>query len=288
MKEEPLIQTDNLGRRFGSVDALTAVNFELRPGRLVALLGENGAGKSTFLKLVAGFLTPDAGRVNPGDDVRIAAMIDGATPPGVMPPGLLVKLQAEAWPSFDSEKAKEQLASHDIPLKKPFSSLSKGQKAWTLAVLTLSQNTPVVLMDEPADGLDTSSRRALYDTLRDRVNEGETSALVATHIIDDIDRVADEVAVISHGKLILHAELEELREEVREIELPANASTESLKDLKLIASRTVGDSQLCTVKSPGGEGEIRSLFPDAITIQPVRLEKLFLSITKPETATESV
>jgi ABC-2 type transport system ATP-binding protein len=289
MNEPPLIQTTELGRKFGPKTALSDVGFALEPGRIVALLGENGAGKSTLLNLIAGCFAPTFGMsALLGEDVReidrpsLACMIDGHLPPDWTTVQMLVDLQEEASPAFDRQRALALLNDRSLNLSERFGSLSKGQKRWALVALTLASNARAILMDEPADGLDTGSRRALYDALRDAVNDGETSAVVATHIIEDIDRVADDVAIMRRGKLVLHEDLEELREQIREVELPADARFKEAEGIDLLGSRTVGGVQLFTVKCPGGDREIESRMSGALSISPVRLEDLYLKLTAPD------
>jgi ABC-2 type transport system ATP-binding protein len=197
-------------------------------------LGPNGAGKSTFLKLALGLLEPSAGHLRvfgePAREIsdaacaRIATILDGHEPPGWATMRMLAALQAEASTGLDKEAVVVLLADRGIAPNRRYGRLSKGQKRYALTSICLAGDADLLLLDEPADGLDTETRRELYDRIRERANERETTVLLATHHIYDIERVADDVLLLSEGCSILFDSLETLREQMREIAVPAGSS----------------------------------------------------------------
>ena len=235
-----VIRTEGLGRDFGRKQAVEDLTLAVEQGKVIALLGPNGAGKTTLLNLVSGRLAPsngkawvfaqDSRRLTPDSTSRIAQMTDRSEPHHWATLKDLMNLQKGATPGFDRGFAEHICTKRDLPLKGTYGTLSKGQKRWVLASLALASDAGLLLLDEPADGLDPSARRELYNHVRDYVTRKNATAVVATHIIGDIERIADEVAIINGGHLALHASLEDLREQVKEIELPADTDLEPVAE----------------------------------------------------------
>ena len=286
------IETAELSRDFGDKRALDRVELGIGGDRIVALLGPNGAGKSTLLKLLAGLIEPSEGEARllgacsrsmpPALCGRVAVMIDGHEPPDWATPRRLIDLQAEASPAFDRAFAEQTIFSRGVEAKTPYGSLSKGQKRWALAGLCLASGADALLLDEPTDGLDPAARRELHDHLRRYATERAATILVATHLLHDIERIADEVAVIHQGRLLLHASLEDLREQVREIELPADAEPPAGEGVTVLNTRDAGDSRLAWVRcEPDAEALAERLAPEAV-VRPVNLEEFYLALTDGE------
>jgi len=286
---ESAVRTENLARDFEGRVALAGVSLEVQKGRVLALLGPNGAGKTTFLRLLMGHLQPSAGSAYvlgaPARDLpenvcsRIIAMGEGLEPPPWASFTRLAALQADASPNFDLKKALKILSERDFSLDIPYSKLSKGQKHWLMAAITLASGADLLLLDEPADGLDPSARISFFDHLREYVNETEATAVVATHIISDIERVADDVAIIDKGRIVLEGSLEDLREQVKEVEMPAGESLHDTPGLEVLGKHDVGGASLWYVRSPMGSEEFRGLSNRA-ALRPVNLETLYLVMTE--------
>lgn len=222
----PALETRNLGRDFEKTVALDDLTVALPAGAITALLGPNGAGKTTFLRLAAGFLAPTRGGVSlagrdPRDPAHAPAFgwLDDHGPPAWMTIRALGKLQREAVSSFDADRFQALLDQRQISPKKHYGTLSKGQRRWVQAALLFASASPILFLDEPADGLDPESRHDLYDLLRDHIVQHDAAAVVATHALADIERVADHIALINKGRLLLSADLEILRARVREASL---------------------------------------------------------------------
>jgi len=286
------IQAEGLTRDYGRFRALDHVNLTIEPGRVVALLGPNGAGKTTLLRLLMGLLEPTEGhswllgaasRALPEAVVaRIGYMGDAEEPPGWATIQSLVNLQAEASAAFDREQMEQFLEARGLSPGRAYGALSKGQKKWVRAGLILAAGTDVLLMDEPAEGLDPSARQDLYDRLREHASQRDATALVATHVISDIERIADDVALIDRGRLVVHAALEDLREQVRQIELPANEPVPAWpQDVNVLGRKCDEDMQLVWVQCPRGtENELESVLPRQATVRGVGLETFYLALTQ--------
>lgn len=289
---KPAIQTHHLTRRFGQKAAIDHVDLAIEPGGIVALVGPNGAGKSTLLNLLAGLLAPTAGTVEilnhsardlPNPIAPLVQTVgDRHEPPAAMRLDALAALQQDAAPHFDTAQFQQLLLDHNLRLAAHFGTLSKGQRRWVLAALALASRPRVLLMDEPADGLDPAARRRLYDLLRSYVNEQEATLLVSSHILGDLERVADEAIFLRGGRVVLHESLETLRDEVRELSLgfgePAPAW---LSSVSILAERTDGSSHERWFRITPS---VLDATPREIDLHPavrrVNLESLYLALTR--------
>lgn len=223
------VRIESLCRDFGRLRALDGVSLKIPQGEIVALVGPNGAGKTTLLKLLAGLLQPTSGEARLWDIPtfpparaalgRLACLLDGCEPPRPVRIRDLVSLKAGAVSEFDRSLANSLFEKRGLGPKRRWHTLSKGQKRWVLAVLAIASHADLLLLDEPADGLDPAARRDLYGLLRGVVDERQTTVLLASHILADVERVADRVVFVDRGQVRLDESLETLREEVREVEL---------------------------------------------------------------------
>ena len=286
-----VIETTDLCRDYGSFRALEQASLSIGEDRIVALLGPNGAGKTTFLHLVMGLLEPTEGcstvlgagsRTLPADTVaRIGYMGDGDEPPAWVTAEKLIAMQEESSARFDGDFMGRFLADRDLPLKKTFGTMSKGQKKWLRAGLVLASRPKILILDEPAEGLDPSARHELYDHLREYVTESGATAVVATHIIGDIERIADDVAIIHKGRVLAHACLDDLRDEVSEIHLNARDLPAAMSaDLELLGKKEVEDGALFWVRSKNvPHEEIKRMLGRGGDVRRVDLQTFYLAIT---------
>ena len=291
MNGKTAIEADELSRDYGRNRALDRVSIRIPPGRVVALLGPNGAGKTTLLALLMGLREPTEGqahvlgalsRAMPAEACRrIGCVGEGYEPPRSTKLKQMLQLQAAAAHGFDHKFAAELLAERQLSPGARYGSLSKGKKRWSLATLAMASRPDVLIMDEPADGLDPAARRALYDHIRDHVNNTDATALIATHIISDIERVADDVAILHGGKLLLYESLEELREQVREIELPGKTELPaSDPPLRILGRHDNGSVRLFWIRSEADDEQLADQLPAQAVVRPVDLDGLYLALTE--------
>ena len=286
------VQTTDLGRDFGEVKALDGFTMAVPEGTILTLLGPNGAGKTTLLRILMGLIEPTRGealvlgapaRSQPADIAgHVAYVGDRCEPANWVSPAMLESLQMSASRTFDGALFRDYCKQRDISPKRPYGSLSKGQRRWVLTSLALACRPRLILLDEPADGLDPSARKALYDAIREHVNENDATAIVTTHIIGDVQRVADEVAIIGDGRLILHAPLEDLRDQVRQVEIPAGSAAPDVSEVaSLLGCVQLGTTSVVWIKRDGlDDDQIRRHLGADVTIRHVGLEPLYLAIAE--------
>lgn len=216
----PILSTDHLTVRFRGHDALIDANLEIQPGRVFALLGENGAGKTTLIRVLTGFLAPTSGScqvlgldpVTQTDELRqrIGYVSDA--------PGLYdwMRIGQIGWfaSSFYEEgfldRYHASIAKYKLLEAKKIKELSKGQRAKVALSLAIAHDPELLILDEPTSGLDPIVRREFLESMVDRVAKGRT-VLLSTHQIDEVQRVADDVAIIHEGRVKVSESLEALK-----------------------------------------------------------------------------
>ena len=212
-----VLEYKNVTKKYLTKTALDNVNLEVPRGSIVGLLGPNGSGQTTLLKLAAGLLQPTAGEILacgfvPGAESKalVAYQPDRVYLNDWMTVGNLTSMMADFYTNFDTTKANEMFKTLHIDSKDKLKSLSKGTKEKVQLILTMSRNVDLYLLDEPIGGVDPASRDYILDTILSNYDE-EASILISTHLITDIERVLDEVIFLQNGRTVLSAAVDDIR-----------------------------------------------------------------------------
>ena len=212
-----LLKCINLNKEFGDRKILQDINLIIPRGKIIGLLGKNGTGKSTLLKLINDLLTPTTGQifVN-GKEVGIESKkIISYLPERTyldksMTVEKTIRCFEEFYDNFDSKKARKLLGDLDLDTTQKLSKMSKGMQEKVQLVLVMSRKADLYILDEPLGGVDPATRDYILDTILTNFNDG-ASVIISTHLIADIERILDEVIFIDKGKIILHSDSDELR-----------------------------------------------------------------------------
>lgn len=212
-----LLEFVDVNKDFGDKKILKDINLVIPRGKIVGLLGKNGTGKSTLIKLVNDLLTPTSGKilVN-GKDVgveskKIISYLPERTylDKSMTVDGVLNYFN-DFYDNFDIKKARKLLKDLDLDTKQKLSKMSKGMQEKVQLVLVMSRKADLYILDEPLGGVDPATRDYILDTILTNFNEG-ASVIISTHLISDIERILDEVVFIDKGKIILQSDTDELR-----------------------------------------------------------------------------
>ncbi|HEX6884480.1 MAG TPA: ABC transporter ATP-binding protein [Planctomycetota bacterium] len=216
-----IMRVEGVSKRFGKTRVLADVGFVLQPG-VTVLLGENGQGKSTLLRLLLGLLRADGGTLrvlglDPLRDgrelrTRVGYVPDQYDNPGWMTPRELFGFLAPQYPRWDAARAERLSQAWEIPLTRPFKHLSRGQAARAQLVAALAQSPELLLLDECFAGLDPLARRDLLAGFLAELAEHEIPTLAVAHDLDVAARLAERVMVLSEGRIRRHGTLEEVLE----------------------------------------------------------------------------
>ena len=224
-QNEPVINISELTRSFSSTKALDCVSVSMQSGAVYGLVGANGAGKTTLIKHILGLLRAQSGsvRVFGLDPVaepvgvlsRIGYLSEENDLPGWMRVDELIRYSRAFYPGWDDEYAEELRQSFALDYSAKIKNLSKGQKARAGMLIALSYRPPLLVLDEPSSGLDPIVRRDITGAIiRTIADEGRT-VLFSSHLLEEVEQVADHVTMIDKGKIVLSAPLENIRESHR-------------------------------------------------------------------------
>ena len=216
---ETCLECRELGKRFGTTQALDGVNLTVMPGRVVGLLGPNGSGKTTLIKLINGLLTPTAGEVSicglrPGKESKaiVSYLPDRPCLPEWMNVRQLLEYYADFFADFDRARAADMMARLSVHEELRISQMSKGTKEKVQLILVMSRRARLYLLDEPIGGVDPATRDYILDTIIRNYDEN-ASVVISTHLISDVENVLDDVIFLHEGKVSLQASVDDLREQ---------------------------------------------------------------------------
>ena len=212
-----LLECKNLCKTYGNKSALNGISLQLQPGKIIGLLGPNGSGKTTFLKLINGLLTPSAGSLlingkPPGRESKaiVAYLPERTYLNDSMKVREALRFFADFYSDFDLQRAEEMLRNLNIETTARLKTLSKGTKEKVQLILVMSRQARLYCLDEPIAGVDPAARDYILRTIINNYNP-EASVLISTHLITDIEQVLDEVIFIREGELLLHKTVDDIR-----------------------------------------------------------------------------
>ncbi len=216
-QDDMLIRVQGLSKAYGPKRALNHIDLNIGRGKIVGLLGPNGSGKTTFIKLLNGLLRPTEGMlfVNgyaPGVETKamISYLPDRMYFADWMKTVDLMDLFSDFYADFDRQKAAEMFSVLDIRPLDRIKAMSKGTKEKVQLVLVMSRKAQLYLLDEPIAGVDPAARDFILDTILTNYNENGT-VMISTHLISDIERVLDEVVFLQNGQIVRHDTVDNIR-----------------------------------------------------------------------------
>jgi ABC-2 type transport system ATP-binding protein len=225
----PLVDIRRLTRQFGNKTALDDVSLAVPRGGVFGLIGGNGAGKTTLIKHILGMFKPQTGTVqvfgldpvqNPvGTLGRIGYLSEDRDLPNWMRVGELLRYTQAFFPTWDETYAEELRQAFDLDAKARIKTLSRGQRARTGLLVALAHRPELLVLDEPSSGLDPVVRRDILGAIiRTIADEGRT-VFFSSHLLDEVERVADRVAIIHQGRVMLTAAMDEIKDTHRRMTL---------------------------------------------------------------------
>ncbi|HTD33268.1 MAG TPA: ABC transporter ATP-binding protein [Candidatus Elarobacter sp.] len=241
-----MIAISGLTKRYRDVLAVDELSLEVPSGSVCGLLGRNGAGKTTTFKCLLGFVRPDRGSIR-FDGAPLAPQTFAKL--GYVPerPALYhwltvaehLELARRTQPAYDRSRAEELLATFRLDGRKKAGRLSKGQQTALALIFALAARPSILLLDEPASGLDPVLQRVVLDLLIDAAANG-AAILLSSHQIGQIDRAADRVAIMRDGKVVVSGELDALRESSRVVEATFAGTVPDLGELAAMKLEQIG------------------------------------------------
>ncbi len=293
------IEFTNVSRSFGSGKeatlAVDRLSFSVPRGSVYGLLGANGAGKTTSIRMMVSHLRPDDGTVrilghDPKDHdesvrQRVAYISENMQLPAWMTIPEASKMGARLYPNWNSKTIEEMTKRFRLDPRKPYHECSKGQRRAMCILLGLAQNADVLILDEPASGLDTLARRDFLTEILGIACEENRTILFSSHILGDIERIVDRVAILNHGRKIVEGDLDSLKANVRKITLPGKAEQTVFEPLRI--ERDERETRLVVLDY--SEEKMKRLYAEmgitdsnTVDVQGLNLEDLFVEAVSEE------
>lgn len=203
-------------------DVLAGVSFSIASGQVVGLLGKNGAGKTTLLRIAMGMIDVQKGSARVfGLDPRtepleVKRRVGYVSEDQILPPQLgvdgVIALHKSLFPTWDDDLARDMIQRFSIPGRQKIKTLSKGQARQVALLCAVAHRPELLVLDEPAGGLDPAARREFLETSIQLLNESGTTILFSSHYMTDVERLADRIVMLHGGRVLIDTELDELRE----------------------------------------------------------------------------
>lgn len=254
---ESAIKIHQVHKQFGANVVLDDVSLDIPRGQTLALLGRNGAGKTTLIRILLGLLKPDSGAIlvdgcDPTREAielrrRVGYLAEDQTMYGWMTPIELCHFLAPFYLSWNQSLADDYLERFHIPRHQRIEQLSKGQNVKLGLTLALAHEPNVVILDDPALGLDTIARKEFNRDLIEHLQAAGRTVLFSSHLLDEVEAVADAVAILDGGKIIRQSETEILRSEVKRIILSSTGISEVSPPAGLLDVLKLDDQFIVTV-----------------------------------------
>ena len=214
-----LVQFNHVTKQYGDKKALDDISFTLEPGKIYGLLGPNGSGKSTAIKIINDLLKPTSGTIQinglaPGVESKkiISYLPDRSYLNDWMKVEDAFKLFEDFYEDFDRKRAEEMLKSLNIASDARLKTLSKGTLEKVQLILIMARRAKLYILDEPIAGVDPAAREYILQTILSNYGE-ESSILISTHLITDIEKVLDEVLFLQNGRIVLSGAVDDIRAE---------------------------------------------------------------------------
>jgi ABC-2 type transport system ATP-binding protein len=291
MTTEQVLQATGLTKRAGDKQILKGLDLSMHRGQVVGLLGKNGAGKSTLIDVLLGFALPTAGeslvfgdrsdRMQAATKSRVGFVPQSDELMGPMTGQQHLALTASFYERWDWSLVQRLAADWQVPLNRRISALSGGERQKVATLMALGHRPELLVMDEPASGLDPVARRQFMRTILDIASDASRTILYSSHIVADIERTASHIWVMREGEMVWKGELDHLKESVVRIRVRSDRDIDPA--IKLPGQLTLSVSErnaTAVVRDWSAEraAEMEHLAGGRVEIDALGLEDIFLAV----------
>ena len=286
-----VIATSDLHKQYGGVEALRGLTLRVPAGSIYGFLGRNGAGKTTTIKVVLGMARPDRGSAlvfgvpsvaEAGVDVRrrIGFVSDDKDLYDFMTVDEMIRFTAAFFPRWRADLEQRYRRAFELPGDRKVKALSRGTRTKLALLLALCRGAELLILDEPTSGLDPAITEEVLQALVAHVASEDMTVFFSSHQINEVDQIADHVAIVDRGRIVVAGELDDLRERYRRIQMVfADQAPEPAFRAPGVERVRRAGRVLTVLSSAGSErivAEARALDPVSVDISPVTLKEIFL------------
>jgi len=289
-----VIEVDKLVKYYEGRCVLDGIDLKVPRGCIYGLLGRNGCGKTTIIRILLGLEPPTRGSTAllGQNSTQLTAQTRGRI--GYVAEGhhliqnykvrRLIALCRALSLHWDGAFFERLMAMFRLPLDRKIKDLSTGMRAQLNLALAMAVEPELLIFDDPTLGLDTVARRQFLEMAIDLIQKQDRTILFSSHILGDVERIADRIGILAGGKLVVDCELEELKDRVKKLQvLFADEAPEDLYITEIISQRTEGREMVLTVANwnPQKRAILETFKPQSFTELPMRLEDIFIECTRP-------
>lgn len=289
-----VISTENLTRRFGRTEALHGLTLDVPAGSVLALLGANGAGKTTTLKLLMNLIEPTAGsarvlgvdsrRLGERERARIGYVSENQRLPAWMTVRQLLDFCRPLYPTWDRELEASLLRRFDLPPERRLRQLSRGMLMKAALLSSLAYRPELLVLDEPFSGLDPVVRDDFIQGILETASTGGWTVVVSSHDIEEVERLADRVAMLEAGRLALSEETSSLQRRFRRVELTGLRAPVPDPGPDLLGWEQAGTIARCVAtRYAGAESErvwLERFGAAGVAALPMSLREIFMALAR--------
>lgn len=291
MHTEKILEARGLTKEAGGKRILKGLDLSMHRGEVVGLLGKNGAGKSTLMDVLLGFALPTAGesrvfgdrsdRMQTATKSRVGFVPQSDELMGMMTGRQHLSLTASFYAHWDWNLIQRLAADWQVPLDRRISALSGGERQKVATLMALGHQPELLVMDEPASGLDPVARRQFMRTILDIASDSSRTILYSSHIVADIERTASHIWVMREGEMVWKGELDRLKESVVRIRIRSDRDLDPALELPGQLTASVSGRHATAIVSdwsPERAAEVEQLSDAPIEIEALGLEDIFLAV----------
>jgi ABC-2 type transport system ATP-binding protein len=295
MIDPPVIQTRELTKSYGNVEAVRRLTLSVAPGCITGFLGRNGAGKSTTIKMLLGMIRPTSGEAtvlgqriaNPAEALdlrrRVAYVSEDKRLYGYMTVEQIIRFTSSFYGDWRHDRAEQLLREYDLPRNRKIRALSKGMRTKLALLLAFARRPALLVLDEPGDGLDPVGIEHLLQTIVAQSAEG-VAVFFSSHQIAEVERIADHVCILDRGQLALDVSLDAMRESYRQIDAvfptpPAECDFQ-IAGVESIRARGHQLSVFASGNTDAIVERARDFHASSIQVLPIGLREMFLEKVK--------
>lgn len=283
------IEITELTKEYGDKLALNNVNLTIQENKIYGLLGRNGAGKTTLLKLLTNKIFPSSGDITiDGDSVfesnlslsKVQYMMEENLYPKGLKVKEIYKWTKEFYSSFDMEYANILSKKFELNVNKKVRELSTGYTTIFKAIIALSSNANILLLDEPVLGLDANHRDLFYKELITNYNDSPKTIIISTHLIEEVANILEEVIIIEDGIILFNKSAEDLLSSAHKISGETENIDTFLKDKSYIEQESIGNFKSVIILDDSYKEKLS--LPKKLNLKSskIKLQELFISLTK--------
>ena len=290
-----VIEINSLDMRYNGNSVIKGLSLSVSEGSVYAFLGRNGAGKTTTIKALLGLLDPAGGTVrvlgsDPAHETKsimqeIGYVSEDRALYEWMTAGEMIRFTAAFYHNWDHSLAGELAVRLKIKEEVKISKMSRGQKGKLCLLVALAHKPRLLLLDEPTAGLDSVVRRQFIEETIELISEEGRTVLFSTHLINEVERVADWVGILTGGSLALDTRLQDLKDNVRRVRVfrVPEGNEIKLPEGSLNCHRHDGDlSFISTIVSPGMTSDLKKQGAHKVEIEDMSLDDIFVELTREE------